>query len=58
MMKLNATTRSGSVNDREGKMLKGRERIAQRRREEEKDAKIRKKAQGDVREPMDQFSSG
>jgi len=46
------------VNDREGKMLKGRERIAQRRREEEKDAKIREKAQGDVREPMDQFSSG
>jgi len=39
-----------------GRCLRG-ERIAQRRREEEKEAKIREKAQGDVRELMDQFSS-
>jgi hypothetical protein len=50
-------TNAGSVNDRRGKMLKGRERIAQRGREKKKDEKIRKKAQEDVRELMDQFSS-
>jgi hypothetical protein len=48
---------SGSVNDRWEQKLKGRERIAQRGREKKKDAKIRKKAQEDVRELMNQFSS-
>jgi hypothetical protein len=48
---------AGSVNDRWEQKLKGRERIAQRGREKEKDAKIRKKAQEDVRELMNQFSS-
>jgi hypothetical protein len=38
-------------------MLKGRERIAQRGREKKKDENIRKKAQKDVRELIDQFSS-
>ena len=45
------------MNDRWEQKLKGRERIAQRGREKKKDAKIRKKAQEDVRELMNQFSS-
>jgi hypothetical protein len=60
VLSLKGAERSGSVNYREARTVEKRAKrggTAQCRREKEKDAKIRKKAQGDVREPMDWFSS-